>query len=175
MGGIGMAARYRRVAQISRAKGRIGEVIATPLRILPTSAWENLSLWIVPPDHELVRETRVRSASASGDQVLLLLEGVTNRATAQRLRGRYLLSRVEDGTDTPNEGEGSAVGLRVIDTRRGPLGVIIEERVGLAQTLWVVDGSFGEVLIPAVDEFVRARDKETIQVSLPTGLLELNA
>jgi 16S rRNA processing protein RimM len=70
---------------------------------------------------------------------------------------------------------GSAVGLRVTDVARGPLGVIVEERAGAAQTLWVVDGPFGEILIPAVDEFVHARDEAAVQVSLPEGLLGLNA
>jgi 16S rRNA processing protein RimM len=180
-----MAADYRRIARISRAKGLAGAVVVMPVCVLPASAWENLRLWIVPPDHGLIRETRVHSVSVhsvsvhsvsgSDEHLLLSLDGVSDRATAQRLTGRSLLCRVEDCVLVSGEKRGSAVGLRVIDAAHGPLGVIVEERAGSAQVLWVVAGPFGEVLIPAVDEFIDARDEDAVRVSLPEGLLGLNA
>jgi 16S rRNA processing protein RimM len=107
--------------------------------------------------------------------LLLGLEGVTERTTAQRLVGRYLLARADDCGGQPDENErDSAVGLTVVDEVRGFLGAIVEERFGVAQTLWVVKGPFGEVLIPAVDEFIRSRDEERVCVRVPEGLLELD-
>jgi 16S rRNA processing protein RimM len=176
----GTMANYCRLAQITRVKGLAGEVVAVPLRTLPLRAWEGLRLWIVPPDHGLIRETRVRSVveHGAGDaDVLLALEGVTDRLTAQRLQGRFVLARADDcgeALDGGGDEAKSAVGLTVIDEEHGLLGSIVEERRGAAQTLWVLDGPFGEVLIPAVGEFILSRDTETICVCLPHGLLELN-
>jgi 16S rRNA processing protein RimM len=189
VGGINAVTDYRRIAQISRVKGLAGQLVALPVIDLPLGVWEGLCLWVVPPEHDLVRKTRVLSVAACGSGLLLSLEGVADRATAQRLQGRHLLARAEDcgdGADQagdvgdaddsrPAFGHGkSALGLKVSDEREGFLGTIVEERIGFAQTLWVVDGPFGEVLIPAVDEFIGACDKETIRVLLPPGLLELN-
>jgi 16S rRNA processing protein RimM len=180
----GPMANYCRLAQITRVKGLAGELVAAPLRALPLRVWENLRLWIVPPDHDLIRETRVCSVAehgARGADLLLTLEGVTDRLTAQRLQGRFVLACVDDCGEALDEvsnggsGEaGSAVGLTVVDEERGLLGTIVEERRSTAQTLWVLDGPFGEVLVPAVEEFILSRDAEAICVHLPHGLLELN-
>jgi 16S rRNA processing protein RimM len=170
---------YCRLAQITRVKGLTGEIVVLPSRTLPLRAWEGLRLWIVPPDHGLIRETRVRSVAergAGGAELSLTLEGVTDRLTAQRLQGRFVLARADEcgeAQDISDETT-SAVGLTVIDEEHGLLGSVIEERRGAAQTLWVLDGPFGEVFIPAVQEFVVSRDAEAICVRIPQGLLELN-
>jgi 16S rRNA processing protein RimM len=166
---------YRRIAQISRAKGLAGEVAVVPLGNFSLQTWEDLRLWIVPPDHGLIRETYVRTVAESKTYLLLGLEGVTERTTAQRLVGRYLLACTDDCDGQPGEDrKDSAVGLAVRDEVRGFLGTIIDERLGIAQTLWVVEGPFGEVLIPAVDEFICSRDEAEVCVRVPEGLLELD-
>jgi 16S rRNA processing protein RimM len=170
------------MAQITRVKGLAGEIVVAPTVSLPACAWEGLRLWVVPPDHDLIRETRVCSVVEQGAGLLLTLEGVADRAVAQRLAGRYLLARAEDCGEGSDERDGRdgydekepCVGLTVVDETYGLLGTITEERQGVAQTLWVVDGPFGEVLIPAVDEFIRARDSDVVTVRVPHGLLELN-
>jgi 16S rRNA processing protein RimM len=142
---------------------------------LPLSVWEGLRLWIVPPEHDLIRETRVRAVAEKGEFLLLSLEGVTERTAAQRLAGRYLLALVDDcGEQLDKDGRSSSVGLDVVDEAWGFLGAIVNERHGFAQTLWVVEGPFGEVLIPAVDEFICSRDQSTVRVRIPAGLLELD-
>jgi 16S rRNA processing protein RimM len=182
------------MAQIIRAKGLTGELVVAPAVSLPLDVWEGLRLWVVPPDHDLVRETRVCSVAEQSaglsPTLVLALEGVADRTTAQRLVGRYLLARADDCSDVRGDICGAAadghdiqheadekepcVGLTVMDETYGLLGTIIEERRGIAQTLWVVDGPFGEVLIPAVDEFIAARGTDVVTVRVPNGLLELN-
>jgi 16S rRNA processing protein RimM len=193
---------YRRVARISRAKGLAGEVAVVAAAALPLSAWEGLRLWVVPPEHGLVRTTCVRSATERGAELLLALEGVADRTTAQRLQGRHLLARVDD-LDAAAYAEAGAVamaaagatgaarsaasvpgasslasvkpGVEVTDEVHGYLGTIVEVRPGSAQALLVIEGPFGEVLVPAVDEFIRSCDGKAACVRLPSGLLELNA
>ncbi|MDR0347044.1 MAG: hypothetical protein LBH56_01540 [Coriobacteriales bacterium] len=174
-------ARYRRIARISRSKGLSGHVMAVPLDDRPLQLKDDMRLWVVPPSHGLIRETRVLSVAARDAQALLALEGVTTRATAQRLEGRYLLALAKDCDEEQDNGDkdgrGAArpsTGMTVIDERHGLLGTIVEERQGVAQALWVIDGPFGEVLIPVVKEFIRTRDATTVTVVLPPGLLELN-
>ena len=220
--------RYRRIAYISRARGLNGELVVAPLGNLPFHMQEGLRLWVVPPDHGLIRETTVRTARQnadtlaarqsadtlatrqnadmrvarqnadtlaarqnadmraarqsadmraarqSADTLYLTLEGVADVATAQRLAGRYLLARDCDlEYETAEEGH-SYLGLSVFDRSAGFIGTVVEERIGPAQLLLVVEGPFGEVLIPAVDEFIESIDEGALFVALPQGLLELN-
>ncbi|MDR0350443.1 MAG: hypothetical protein LBH64_02700 [Coriobacteriales bacterium] len=167
---------HRLIARIARATGLAGQVLACPIDGAPFCPREGLSLWIVPPEQGLPRATSVSKLVAREGGALLVLEGVDNRDVAERLVGRYLLAAAEDvaeGEQTEPT-KPAALGCTLLDAERGALGTIVEERVGAAQTLWVVDGPFGNVLIPAVDDFIEGRDGETIRVVLPPGLLELN-
>lgn len=167
---------YRRIAQIIRAKGLSGEVVALSSHSLSLHIWQGLSLWLVPPEHDLVRATTVLDVQfepAGSDALVLKLAGVDDRGTAQRLCGRYLLAAVEDCGDFMEDDADTAVDLRVEDERLGFLGTVVEERVGFAQTLWVVQGPFGELMIPVVDEFIVRRDANLAVTRIPDGLLEL--
>jgi 16S rRNA processing protein RimM len=142
---------------------------------LPFQAWEGLPLWVVPPDHDLIRKTRVLTATENEKGLVLTLEGVTDRTTAQRLVGRFLLASTDDcDVEDANRDASSFVGKEVVDEVRGLIGTVVEERRGTAQTLLVVEGPFGEVLIPQVDEFIRSDDGHMLGVRLPEGLLELS-
>ncbi|MCL1847792.1 MAG: hypothetical protein FWF91_07510 [Coriobacteriia bacterium] len=148
--------------------------MAAPVTGFPFLVWEDLRVWVVPPDHRLIRETQVQAVRQSGEMLLLKLAGIDDGATAQRLAGRFLLAAVEDCGDVEEGDEETMLGLRVEDRAHGFIGTVVEEREGLAQTLWVLEGPYGEVLIPAVDEFVRGCDETTLFVDLPKGLVELN-
>ena len=172
--------RYRRIAQITRAKGLTGEVVVVSDYNLPLHFWQGRKPAIVPPDFKLPRFAPVTAATpfkgdgAAGDTSILKLSGIDDRTTAQQLVGRYLLLPKSDCTDLESFVQESAVGLEVISVKHGSIGTIIEERLGKAQELWVVDGAYGEVLIPVVEDFIVALDEKTVTVELPEGLLELN-
>jgi len=166
--------RYRRIAYISRARGLHGELVVVPLFRLPFHIWEGLRLWVVPPDHKLIRETKVCAARQSLDKLYLMLEAVSDPTTAQRLVGRYLLAREGDFEYEADEDNHRFLGLSVYDASAGFIGTVVEVRMGSAQLLLVVEGPHGEVLIPAVDEIIHDHDDSALHVSLPQGLLELN-
>jgi len=196
---------YALIAYISQAKGLKGEVVVNPTDDLSFALREGLEVWVVPPSLRGVRETQVCTVQPQNGRVLITLSGIENRNDALALVGRHLLVRLDDdSSESPapfddNAGEApincspprndginrhlsgdapiecSVVGLEVDDVAEGYLGVIVEERVGVAQTLWVVDGPFGEVLIPAVEPFIVARAENRVTMVLPKGLLELNA
>lgn len=172
-------ARYRRIAKVTHAKGLTGEVVAISAGNLSFHVAPGMSLWVVPPDHELIRETTVTACTERENNWLLLLEGVTDRTTAQRLAGRYLLALEPEGEQDVDSARAdtlppSFIGRVVHDEQAGFLGTIVEEQTGRAQMLWVVEGPLGEILVPAVDAFIVRIEEEVIYVTLPKGLLELN-
>lgn len=65
-------------------------------------------------------------------------------------------------------------GLRVVDATLGEIGVLEDMLTTAAHDIYVVRGLFGEVLIPAVDEFIEAVDLEQrlLRVDLPQGLVD---
>ena len=67
-------------------------------------------------------------------------------------------------------------GFRVKDVNRGDLGVVSSVDDSTANVLFRVDGPSGELLIPAVDAFIRGVDHaaRTVEMDLPEGLLDLN-
>ena len=64
-------------------------------------------------------------------------------------------------------------GLQVTDRTRGELGVLEELLETGAHDIYVVRGRFGEVMIPAVSQFIVEVDAESgrMTVDLPEGLV----
>lgn len=64
-------------------------------------------------------------------------------------------------------------GMQVIDRHYGDLGRLVRIFTTAAHDTYVVEGAYGEVLIPAVKEFVVTIDpaQGTIEVDLPVGLV----
>ncbi|MFW6387564.1 MAG: ribosome maturation factor RimM, partial [Thermodesulfobacteriota bacterium] len=67
-------------------------------------------------------------------------------------------------------------GLQVVDREEGDVGVIEDILSTPGHDIYVVNGPYGEVMIPAVGAMVQQVDLSagTMYVSLPQGLLELN-
>jgi 16S rRNA processing protein RimM len=170
---------YRRVAHLLKARGVKGALLAQlPVGIGP-GALVGLMVHVVPPTLRGVRQTTVVAASAHARGVELILEDVVDATVAHELVGRFLLAAAHDlpvdalaTLDAPR-GDGF-VGKSVNEVRLGLIGMIVEERLGSAQTLWVVEGDYGEVLVPAADELIIAVEEAGVLMDLPQGLLELN-
>jgi 16S rRNA processing protein RimM len=64
-------------------------------------------------------------------------------------------------------------GLTVVDRTRGEIGILEDMFSTAAHDIYVVRGRLGEILIPAVDEFVLGVDQEErrMTVDLPEGLV----
>jgi 16S rRNA processing protein RimM len=65
-------------------------------------------------------------------------------------------------------------GLQVIDKDLGDLGCLVNIYTTAAHDIYLVKGPYGEVQIPAVQQFIVAVDfdKRLMQVELPEGLVE---
>jgi 16S rRNA processing protein RimM len=112
-------------------------------------------------------------------EVLLELEGISDRSAAEELRGTGVWIEPAALAELP-EGEYWAfqlIGCEVEDEAGRRLGRVREIRSTGAQDLLVVEGEGGaEHLIPAVQSWWREVDlaRRRIVVELPPGLLELS-
>ncbi|MBE6640309.1 MAG: 16S rRNA processing protein RimM [Ruminococcaceae bacterium] len=108
------------------------------------------------------KEHKVVSAHEHGAVILLSLEDITTIEEAQLLKGGMLYARRED---LPLE-EGShfiadLIGLKVYDAESGRLyGTLTDVMNRGASDVYEIKTPSGEVLMPAVDEFVREVDLE---------------
>lgn len=171
-----MRKHWRAIAQIVKTHGKRGEVVTVPVHSLPSLIAEGMTVVPVPPALKGSRKLLVISVESDDREgSLVTFEGVTTISYAEELVGKTLL--VEEDCLPENFGlvnTSLLMGREVIDVEHGSLGEITEVLVGPTQNVWVIDGSFGQVMMPAVDEFiVEAPVEGPITVSIPQGLLRL--
>lgn len=147
------------LGEIGAAYGVRGAVYVRPFADDPP-AWSSLPHWWLGRDSDDPggwRRAVLRKCSLHGDRLLAQLDGVTDRTTAEALRG--LLVGVSRQAMPPTEdGEyywADLLGLEVINTSDEPLGRVL----GLIETpanavLRVGDGAGAERLLPFVGAVV---------------------
>jgi 16S rRNA processing protein RimM len=94
-------------------------------------------------------------------RLLIRFREIDHREEAEALRGRVLLIRPEDVPSIEEEGRWwvhDVVGLRVETDGGRSLGRVREVLQNPANDIWVVEGDGGELLIPAVRDFVNEVD-----------------
>ena len=156
-----------------RTRGKAGEVVVESTDGLPALVYEGLEVSVVPPALKEPRWRQVVSCRDADDAQVIRLEGCETIDDAEALRGRWLMVREADLpeglalVDAPR-----LLGREVVDRNLGSLGTIADIMFGCAQSTWIVDGPYGEVLIPAVEEIVgEIPARGSIFVSLPDGLV----
>lgn len=125
---------------------------------------------------EGVRRT-VERARADQDQWILKLSGIGERTTVERLRGELLEAADNDVLRDDDESYfvHELVGLRVVLTDGGEeLGTVVEVLQTGANDVYVVHGSRGETLIPAIGGVIDAIDVSggLISITPLPGLLD---
>ncbi len=124
---------------------------------------------------QIARPLKVTKARLFKDHAILKLEGCESRAAASALRGQLLHIPIEELMPL---GEGEyyefeILGLEVWTEDGLNLGRVKEVIYTGANDVYVVEGSKGEILIPALDDVVLNVDLEAgkMIVRLPEGLL----
>lgn len=150
--------------------------MTVPVHSLPSLIAEGMTVVPVPPALKGSRKFSVISVESDDREgSLVTFEGVATISDAEELVGKTLL--VEEDCLPENFSLVNAsllVGREVIDVEHGSLGEITEVLVGPTQNVWVIEGSFSQVMMPAVDEFIiKAPFEGPITVSIPQGLLRL--
>ena len=108
-------------------------------------------------------------------RVLLRLQGYDSIDSAEQIVGSLILL-AEDMLPDLHDDEyywGQLEGLQVVDQKRGQVGKLQQLLSTAAHDTYVVNGCFGEILIPAVHQFVLEIDLKmgVMRVDLPDGLI----
>jgi 16S rRNA processing protein RimM len=128
------------------------------------------------PEPKSLRDCAVRSCSRFGKGVLLRIEGVESRETADTLHDRFFFVPLSE-LAPPAEEEiflHDLVGMRVTTTAGLALGEVAGWFEMPQGVLLEVKGTERETLLPYRDEFIRAVDpvERTITVELPEGFVD---
>ena len=171
-----MRAPYQRIGKVLRSHGSDGEVTVRFDRDLPLSGLAGIDVWIVPPTLRGASALRLAELRDGPKGSIVRLAPITSRSDAMDLAGRWLLARE---SDVPERTASAAdlLDYRVNDTVRGALGVVTDVIETGANDVLVIEGPYGEVLVPLIDDVVIGVDEagRTIVVRLLDGLLEEDA
>jgi len=166
------------IGKIIKSHGLKGEVKVFPFSGCPENFNNYPGVILVDPDRGRLRHCTVIRARAQGDNVILLLEGVTSRDDADMLAGHQLwLGKGEFPKLAPDEYYWFQLeGMRVFTVDGSELGVITSIFNNRAQDVLVVTGEQREFLIPVTDEIIQRQDveKRILVVAPLPGLLDLN-
>ena len=130
-------------------------------------------------DRATDRDVTIEAARQHSGRLLVRLEGVGDRDTADALRGMLLLvdsDALEDPEDPDEYYDHQLVGLRVLESSGATLGEVTEivhTAAGELLAIRLADG--GDALVPFVSEMVPEVDlvARTCVIDPPEGLLDL--
>ncbi|MCB0357296.1 MAG: 16S rRNA processing protein RimM [Bdellovibrionales bacterium] len=125
-----------------------------------------------------IKKFHLEKAKVHKEGLILKLKEISDRTQAEQCKGQFMLipSSLLLTSDEKNYYFYEIQGFKVIDSKLGEVGVIKNFGSNGAQDLILVEGRFGEVDIPYIDEFIDKVDfkKREILMNLPEGLVELN-
>ena len=163
------------VGAIVKVFGVRGEVVVQPMTDFPARLRRARTLWVGADTHA-AREARVERIAIAPKGIRLKLAGVDDRTAAETLRGALLFIDEEKAAPL-KQGEffvHEILGLAVRDEAGNDLGTVADVLRYPASDVYVVRGPSGEIMVPAVREFVRAVDiaARTMTVRLIEGMVE---
>lgn len=166
--------RYLAIGRIVRAHGIKGEVSVTVLTDFPERFGS--TEWVYVGNETDADAYRLQSHRWHKNNVLLTLDGVTDRTHAQQLTGQLVQVPMADAVPLP---EGSyyvyqLVGLQVFTTAGEPLGTVVDIfETGANDVLVVQNEAQQEILLPSIPDVLKSADldQKRITVELIDGLI----
>jgi 16S rRNA processing protein RimM len=161
------------VGSVVKAIGVAGEIVVQPMTDFP-ARFRTLRLLWLGKDSGSVAEAVVEKAVVSARGIRLKLKGIDDRDAAERIRGKILFVDEAHRAKLP-KGQyfvHDVLGLVVREEGGSDLGTVADVLRYPASDVYVVRGDRGEILIPAVKEFVRSVDlgTRTMTVRLIEGM-----
>jgi 16S rRNA processing protein RimM len=150
--------RYLAIGQVIRAHGLRGEVSMRVLTDFPERF--KTTEWIYLGSPYEATAYRLQSFRPHQDNLLLTLEGITNRTQAETLVGQWVQVPLAEATPLP-EGRYylyQLMGLHVQTTAGEPLGVISDVLETGANDVYVVKHNNQELLLPAIPDVIKQID-----------------
>jgi 16S rRNA processing protein RimM len=166
---------FAAIARVVKSHGLKGELAVEPASGFEFAPPNGLEVWFVPPPPGL-RSGRVENVRRGPRGPLVKVSGIDDIGVAGTLVGTEIIARSADLPAEmlrPVEVVDDGLGLSVTDQERGLLGEVVEVIVTGANDVWVVEGPYGEVLLPVIDDVVVSVDWDaaTATVRLLPGLL----
>ena len=172
---------WAQVAQLIASQGLKGRFVARSVRGLPFFLEPGMEVRFVPPTLEGPCKAVVSEVEeGQGNDFRIAFKGISKRDTAELLTGSYCLVRRDDlpeGFENMGSYRWDILGFDVDDSAYGHLGTVSHVQSMPTQDLLTVSGLFGDVMIPAVDEFILAvdADERVVSTHIPSGLLDLDS
>lgn len=162
------------IGVISKPHGIRGEVRLRPFDDCRQVFYAGASIFL--QSGSINEEKEIVQVRPHGDILIVRLAGVEDRSGAELLRGAECL--IDEALLPPRDDGGlyvfQLIGLSVSTAEGKYVGTITDVLEIPGQSVYVVDASGKEVLIPAVPEFVNEIDVEagTVVVSTIEGLID---
>jgi 16S rRNA processing protein RimM len=162
------------IGQLSGTHGLRGDVKIRVPAADPEALLALDRVWLHLPTGHLLALEIVRRVVHKG-QLLVRFRGYESLTQVEPLLQSRVLAATEDLPELAADEYywEQLQGLQVIDRQRGVLGRLEKMFTSAAHDTYVVAGQYGEIMIPAVKEFVLLIDlqEQVVQVDLPQGLI----
>jgi 16S rRNA processing protein RimM len=160
------ASPYVPLGRVVKTHGLKGEVSVAVAADLPFDLPEGVDVWFVPPPAN-VRAGRIESVRPGPKGPLVKVSGVDNVDAAYALCGAEMLAKRADIPDEWFEDVEEpfiANGMTVRDEAHGLLGEVVETIETGANDVWVLEGPFGQILLPVIDDVVLEIDEDAGEI-----------
>jgi 16S rRNA processing protein RimM len=163
------------VGRITRGVGLKGEVNVTVLTDTLQRFEKLKTVWVGTDESQATKQT-LTAVRVTSSAVVLKLKGIDSRTAADSLRGQLIFIDSKDVV-VPKKGSyfiHEIVGMSVETEAGEMLGTVREVMQLPANDVWVVGGTGGEILIPAIKDVIRSVDVQRRKVVIRPleGLLE---
>ncbi len=162
------------VGQVVGVLGMAGEIKVKPLSDHPRRFTEMSGQRVLWRRRDEFRRIAVRTVRGRGHYYILTLEDCLSRAEAEKFVGGELVVTQAEVLPLP---AGTyywfeIIGLEVFNERGDKLGVVREVLALKSNDVYVVEGSRGDVLLPALHSVIQDIDlvSRRMVVTLPPGL-----
>lgn len=158
------------VGRIVKPHGIKGELVVEVYSDAPERFARGSTVDAGDPDGHTLEPLTIAKTRDDRGKLLVTFRGVSDRTAAERLHGA-LLSIPAAEVAPLAEGEfydWQLQGLAVEDEEGLALGTLVRVDRGPGPDLWIVETDAGEVMVPAVEEFIRAVDLDAGKVVIHT-------
>lgn len=162
------------VGKLIKTHGTAGEIIAV-FDVVDAYALEGVDFFVLQMDGLYVPFFVKSYKARSTNSALVSFDGVDSMEQAELKCGKELFLHNRFAKLLSEDEEPSLLmlkGFEIIDKNYGTLGTISDIDDRTANLLFVVDGKNGEIVLPAVDAFVRSIDvdKHKIYTDYPQDM-----
>lgn len=163
------------VGMIEKAIGIRGEVIVRPMTD-ERNRFKKLKRVFVGRTEQSVVEAAVQHVDVRGRGIRLKLRDVQNKTEAAKIVGALLFVNEGDRIRLPRGTYfiHDVLGIRVLDEEGNDVGVVKDVMRLPAQDVYVIENGGNEIMVPAVNEFIKEIDvdRKLMRVKLIEGMRE---